>query len=959
MLYLIYIFFTLSGFIALIYESTWSHYLKLLLGHSSYGQILTLCIFMGGLGLGAFIAGKRAKRLKNPLYFYAVLELFIGIGGLFYHKAYLIITNLYFALASSYSMSPFTLNLLKITLITLITGPIAIMIGMTFPVLAIGLMRIVQDRGKTTLSRLYFTNSLGAAVGIMVTSYILIPSFGTVDSLTLAGLGNLIIALCFFFISKQATAHISNDSFATGSDFIEVDRSWSRQSVVLVWISVAFLTGLSSFIYEIGWLRMISMLIGSTTHSFDIMVSTFILGLALGGYFAKTLLFRFKNLPITLATVQILMGCFAMISIYLSNSFFELVRDSNNILLRTESSYYIFLVFKYILCLLLLFPTTFFAGMTLPLITYFLNNYTRDEQYTGSVYGWNTIGAILGAALGGLLVLPILQLKFTIASGAIIDIAVGFVLLAIYQKSKIRYSVAAALSSLVIIPVFFYQLDSFLLLSSVYRANTRIDPDTEIYTRDGRTSTVSMRTNDNTLLILSNGRGEAAISLTDKPIQAEYDQAAPAFIAMSMLNKSYNAAIIGMGSGMTAHYLLGDPLLNQLDLFEIEEEFYNVAKGFLPYNERVYTDKRINFIFDDARTSFHGQNKKYDLVVSQPSVIWVSGVSSLFTEQFYKNVDYVLKENGVLVQWLQLFELDRNLLYVIFKTINNVFPHAKIYINKGSPSVIIVASKQDIFPIYHNRFTESQKIKDDLNRFSSKIDFFTNASYVISTKSLGPLLDNLTPNSDFFPIVESRSEKSLFLRKRSSLKPFVNSLFYYQEVLEPDQFSQKLSQILKLQSEYKPDVLKMGYLNDLLKNADKDSDWNGIEKLFYELITVNFLRGKWNELETVQLFRKQVIEKNPPLQLRLKFLFLDHAINNRIEQLNKIIPNMIETINKDSLSTEMIRAIAIQCYRLNNYELFVASYNRFVKRNNKISRSEKILLFYMSQQIKNSNNDFK
>ncbi len=93
MYFVIYLLFTLSGFIALIYESTWSHYLKLLLGHSSYGQILTLCIFIGGLGLGAFIAGKLVKRLKNPLYSYALLELLIGIGGFLYHDVYVVISN--------------------------------------------------------------------------------------------------------------------------------------------------------------------------------------------------------------------------------------------------------------------------------------------------------------------------------------------------------------------------------------------------------------------------------------------------------------------------------------------------------------------------------------------------------------------------------------------------------------------------------------------------------------------------------------------------------------------------------------------------------------------------------------------------------------------------------------------------------------------------------------------------
>ena len=54
---LVYFLFALSGFAGLIYEGSWARYLKLFLGHSSYGQVLTLCIYMGGLAIGSFVAG--------------------------------------------------------------------------------------------------------------------------------------------------------------------------------------------------------------------------------------------------------------------------------------------------------------------------------------------------------------------------------------------------------------------------------------------------------------------------------------------------------------------------------------------------------------------------------------------------------------------------------------------------------------------------------------------------------------------------------------------------------------------------------------------------------------------------------------------------------------------------------------------------------------------------------------
>ena len=76
---LVYILFALSGFAGLIYEGSWARYLKLFLGHSSYGQVLTLCIYMGGLAIGSFVAGKLVEKVRRPLLGYAAVELAIGM----------------------------------------------------------------------------------------------------------------------------------------------------------------------------------------------------------------------------------------------------------------------------------------------------------------------------------------------------------------------------------------------------------------------------------------------------------------------------------------------------------------------------------------------------------------------------------------------------------------------------------------------------------------------------------------------------------------------------------------------------------------------------------------------------------------------------------------------------------------------------------------------------------------
>jgi spermidine synthase len=157
----VYLLFSLSGFAGLIYEALWARYMKLILGHSSYGQILTLVIFMGGLGLGSFLGGKYARIFKKPLYLYALAEVLIGIGGLFYHYLYKFASQGVFQLAGSFSGNTWLLWGIKGGAALLITLPWAILLGITFPALAIGVMDLSEDAGRESLPWLYFTNSLG------------------------------------------------------------------------------------------------------------------------------------------------------------------------------------------------------------------------------------------------------------------------------------------------------------------------------------------------------------------------------------------------------------------------------------------------------------------------------------------------------------------------------------------------------------------------------------------------------------------------------------------------------------------------------------------------------------------------------------------------------------------------------------------------------------------------------
>ena len=236
------------------------------------------------------------------------------------------------------------------------------------------------------------------------------------------------------------------DQPLTASADVPVDVAQTNQEVspflVRLMLIVALGTGLSSFMYEIAWIRMLSMVLGSASHSFEVMLSVFVLGLALGGLWVRKRMDKFTRPELTLGIVQVVMGAAAVATIplyrlgvlgvggvfWVGEKFLE---DE-----RTAGLWILFNVVRYLVCLIIMLPATFCAGMTLPLVTHVLLRRGQPEAAVGQVYGVNTLGAIAGAVLAGLVLLPLIGLKAVIVLGALIDMALGLWL--IVRENQLR-----------------------------------------------------------------------------------------------------------------------------------------------------------------------------------------------------------------------------------------------------------------------------------------------------------------------------------------------------------------------------------------------------------------------------------------------------------------------------------------------------------------------------------------
>ena len=760
---LYFLLFGISGFSGLIYESIWTHYIKLFLGHAAYAQTLVLAIFMGGMAAGAWLAAQRSGKWTNLLIGYALVEGLIGLVALLFHGAFVGATNLAYDALIPALGSPGAVLALKWTLSALFILPQSVLLGMTFPLMSGGIIRRFPDAPGGSLAMLYFTNSFGAAIGVLASGFVLIERFGLPGTMLTAGLINVLLAIVVWRLAKGYPAPVSGP-------MAERTPAGAAPRWYALMLGVALVTGAASFLYEIAWIRMLSLVLGSSTHSFELMLSAFILGLAFGGLFIKRRIDRLANPVRFLGYVQVAMGLLALATLPLYGSSFEWMQFVVRALARSEQGYGIFHVASHVICLLLMFPATFCAGMTLPLLTYILVQRGHGEKSIGRVYAANTLGAIVGVLAAVHLIMPALGVKGVVAAGAALDMALGLVLLGI-TAAKLRRielpATAVAAGMAFVLVVALVQLDPHRMVAGVFRdGRASLPKDYEmLYRRDGKTATIGLyRGAGGGITISTNGKPDAKLM----PLDAEPSTDEPTMVlagafALGFHPTAKRAANIGMGSGLTTHVLLATPQLEQLDTIEIERFMVEAARGFGDRVGNAFADPRSRIHIEDAKTFFSTQRAQYDIIVSEPSNPWVSGVSSLFSTEFYQRVRHHLKPGGIFVQWVQLYEIDVPLLASIFKAFSPQFTDYAAFQPNGGDLLLIARNGGPIGEIDAATLFAGGLAKE-LARVNVKSLQDVELRRLGGKAMLAPLFDSygVPVNSDYFPFLDQHAARARF-----------------------------------------------------------------------------------------------------------------------------------------------------------------------------------------------------
>ncbi len=767
--------FVLSGFSALIYQSIWTHYLGLMLGHAAYAQTLVLIMFMGGMALGSWWVSRRTLQIRRLVGSYAAVEAAIGLLGLIFHPLFNAVANWNLEQVLPALGNPGLAAAWQWLSAAALIAPQTVLLGATFPLIAAGVLRAFPSAGTSAqLGGLYFTNGIGAALGALAATFLLLPAVGMHGALQVAAVMNLLLAagtawsssaLCESARPLPGAAEAAESPIAPSIQLPRLRRS-------LLWAT--FGSSAASFGYEIGWVRLLNQALGTTLHGFELMLASFIAGLALGGLWVQRRGPRISD-PVRYAGyVQVAMGVAALLSVPVLAGSYAWAGWLVGSLTPSDGGYTLYSLATALTAMVVMLPAAFFAGMTLPLFTAALLREGGSERAVGQVYAANTLGAIAGVVLAVHLLVPQIGVVLSLLVAATVDVVIGLVLLRRFGSPEWTFgSGLAALGSLgVLTLVLVAGLPNPLhQAAGVFRNGFNPAALGElVYFKDGSTATISVRNLGSGRVIATNGKPDAGMNPLDKA-------ASPDEITMLMLGALPLAAhpaprriaLIGWGSGLSTHTVLGSHRPERVDTIEIEPAMIEGARRFHPRNVRAYADPRSTIRIEDARKFLAIQGEAYDAIVSEPSNPWVSGVSSLFTKEFYRLIRRQLSANGVLVQWIHTYEMTDALLAQMLAALISEFPNSEVF-QASAGDLVILAHKGRRHGLSSHPW-EEQDLATELQRVGLGSVHDMEARRLGGAALLRTLVRhfNAPVHSDFWPTVALKAPEERFKRQSALL----------------------------------------------------------------------------------------------------------------------------------------------------------------------------------------------
>lgn len=767
--------FFVSGATSLAYQLLWMRDLQLVFGTSTFAVSTLLASFMVGLAAGGFAISRFADRILRPLAVYGVLELCIGIYALIFPFLLESITPLYLAVWRSLEPGPVLFGFVQFGLVSmLLLLPTAAM-GATLPLLA-RLATLRLGAAGERVGTLYSVNTFGAVAGIGICGFLLIPQFGIHRTTVMVAAANLALGLVAVYFQRHVTV-----SAATVEDDLQITEA-KTPLIVAVYVAVG-LAGFSALVYEVAWTRLLALMLGSSAYSFSVMLIAFLGGIALGGKIGGRVADRMirtggrTRVMLTFAVIEIGIAMCAYTTMYLYAKlpfWYVLLFDQFGVQENPQAIWWVSLLLA---GLVMILPAVL-MGMHFPVaVRAMVGSGKNLGRPVGTVYGVNALGGAAGAFVAGFVLLPNLAIQGTIVVAVASGLVAASVLVMFSSgKQRRRWLLVPPIALLAIAFLIVGQRppwNPLLMTAGMYHYVSKLEDHSRegvlrysvdlydlVYYEEGLSSVVTVAQNRGSShrWLAINGKVDASTT-DDMPTQVLLS-----LLPMQFVEQPENVLVIGLASGVTAGAASLVQEVRQLQIVELEPAISRAARYFEDWNHAVLSDSRVDVVHNDGRNHLLlAEPDSYDIVISEPSNPWISGVSNLFTREFLELGKSRLKPGGVWSQWVPIYGMDSRDLRSILKTFGDVYAHVAVYATIHSADLVLIGSEQPLPPadLSAMRLLERTAVAGELRRVgvNSAVDLVS--LYVMDQTGIAAMSDGIPFNTDDNMYIEFSTSKKL------------------------------------------------------------------------------------------------------------------------------------------------------------------------------------------------------
>lgn len=751
-LYAVYLLFFISGTSGLIYQVSWVRMFGDVFGNTVYSATLVTAVFMCGLGVGSYLAGVLADRRwrGRALRVYSWYEIAIALLGLLL-AVLLPDLDVVSSAISSYVVDErgwhhlsLGSHLMRYGLAALLLLPSTILMGGTLTLLIRYCVAGDLSASGWRVGALYGVNTAGAALGCLLTDFLLVPTVGVLGTQALAVTANLIAGLGALRLAAAERAPAPSEPLPHPAPVSPAKRS--NQLVLFTALALA-ISGAVGMGLEITWFRFLKTVLGSTRPIFSTMLAVILVGIWIGSIAGGALHRRFGR------PVELLIAGQAALAVTAAAGL--LVFERSLAFRLAEQP----LLKQVVVAATVVGVPSLLMGLAYPLANASVQQTTAEiGRRAGALYLFNTLGAVLGATITGFFLLPAIGMQRSILVFMIASIAAVLLLDRTHAQGGLglRWRGSwAAVASLGATCAVLLSLPPDYLLERIFPADKRADVET-LALSESITGTIKIQDYAGRHRTLHTDGHPMSGNRWDSQRYMRMFVHAP----LLHLDAPKSVLVICFGVGTTLHAASTHPTVERLEVADLSEDILEHAGYFEETNRNVLKDPRVKVFVNDGRQHLRMTDQTYDLVTLEPPPIDQAGVAALYSEEFYELVRNRLRPGGFITQWVPAYQVPGEVDAAIVKAFINVFPES-ILLSGYSNELILMGRKDARILIdpgeLEARLSRAPSVREDLERvYLGSITQIIGA-FAGSREQLRKATINAPPVTDDFPILEYAS----------------------------------------------------------------------------------------------------------------------------------------------------------------------------------------------------------